>query len=46
MKRLPPNGRLILMIIVATLPLFVILPIKDKVEGLYGNTIFVAAPWR
>ena len=25
----------------ATLPLFVILPIKDKVEGLYGNTIFV-----
>ena len=38
MKRLPPNGRLILMIIVATLPLFVILPIKDKVEGLYGNT--------
>ena len=41
MKRLPPNGRLILMIIVATLPLFVILPIKDKVEGLYGNTIFV-----
>ena len=34
MKRLPPNGRLILMIIVATLPLFVILPIKDKVEGL------------
>ena len=41
MKRLPPNGRLILMIIVATLPLFVILPIKDKVEGLYGNTICV-----
>ena len=41
MKRLPPNGRLILMIVVATLPLFVILPIKDKVEGLYTNTIFV-----
>ena len=41
MKRLPPNGRLILMIIVATLPLFVILPIQDKVEGLYGNTMLV-----
>ena len=41
MKRLPPNGRLILMIVVATLPLFVILPIKDKVEGLYTNPIFV-----
>ena len=41
MKRLPPNGRMILMIIIATLPLFVILPIKSKVEGLYGNTIFI-----
>lgn len=41
MKRLPPNGRLILMIVVATLPLFVILPIKDKVEGLYTNPVFV-----
>ena len=27
MKRLPPDGRMILMIIIATLPLFVILPI-------------------
>ena len=41
MKRLPPDGRMILMIVVATLPLFVILPIKDKVEGLYSNSIFV-----
>ncbi len=41
LKRLPPNGRMILMIVIATLPLFVVLPIKDKVEGLYGNTIFV-----
>ena len=39
--RLSPSGRMILMIIVATLPLFVILPIKDKVESLYGNTIFI-----
>ena len=30
MKRLPPDGRMILMIIIATLPLFVILPIKSK----------------
>lgn len=41
MKRLPPDGRMILMIIIATLPLFVILPIKSKVEGLYGNTVFI-----
>ena len=40
-KRLAPAERMALMIIVATLPLFVILPIKDLVEGLYGNTIFV-----
>lgn len=41
MGRLSPKGRMILMILVATLPLFIILPIKDKVEGLYTNTIFV-----
>ena len=41
MKRLPPKGRLILMIVVGTLPLFVILPIKGLVEGLYGNATFV-----
>ena len=40
-KRLAPAERMVLLIIVATLPLFVILPIKDLVEGLYGNTIFV-----
>ena len=40
-KRLAPAERMVLMIIVATLPLFVILPIKDLVEGLYSNTIFV-----
>lgn len=41
MGRLNPRGRMILMLIVATLPLFVVLPIKSKVEGLYSNTIFV-----
>ena len=40
-KRLTPAERMVLMIIVATLPLFAILPIKDLVEGLYSNTIFV-----
>lgn len=39
--RQDPGARMILMLIVATLPLFVILPIKDKVESLYSNTIFV-----
>lgn len=48
LRRLPqgarpdvPARRMILMIILATLPLFVILPIKDLVEGLYNNTIFI-----
>lgn len=40
-QRLSPKGRMIVMIIVATLPLFVVYPIKDKVESLYSNTIFV-----
>ena len=33
--------RLILLIVVGTLPLFLVLPIKDKVEGLYSNTWFM-----
>lgn len=33
--------RLISLIIVGTLPLFLVLPIKDKVESLYGNTWFI-----
>ena len=33
--------RMILLIIVGTLPLFLILPIKDKIEALYDNTWFV-----
>ena len=39
--KLTPESRMILMIIVATLPLFAVLPIKDKVESLYGNVIFI-----
>jgi undecaprenyl-diphosphatase len=37
----PPARRMILLIIVGTLPLFAILPIKDLVEGLADNMYFV-----
>ena len=40
--RIPPARRLILLIIVGTLPLFLILPIKDKIEGLSDNMYFIA----
>lgn len=36
-----PAARLFFMIVVATLPLFLILPIKDMVETLYYNNIFI-----
>ena len=36
-----PAARELLMIVIATLPLFLILPVKDKIEGLYYNTLFV-----
>lgn len=39
----PPARRLILLIIVGTLPLFAVLPVKDLVEGLADNMYFVAA---
>lgn len=35
------SRRMIFFIIIGTLPLFVILPIKDLVDGLYSNTIFI-----
>lgn len=40
-RKIPSSRRLILLIVVGTLPLFLILPVKDFVEGLYGNTFFV-----
>ena len=40
-QRLSPDGRMIVMIVLATLPLFAILPIKDRVESLYGSTLFI-----
>ena len=38
----PPARRLVLLVILGTLPLFLILPIKDMVEQLYYNTYFIA----
>lgn len=40
-KPVPPARRMILLIIVGTLPLFVILPVKDMVEQLSSNTYFI-----
>lgn len=37
----PPARRLILLIIVGTLPLFAVLPVKDKIEGLSTNMVFI-----
>ncbi len=34
--------RTILMLIFATAPLVLVLPVKDKIEGLYSNTFFIA----
>ena len=39
----PPARRLILLIILGTLPLFAILPIKDTVEGLKSSMVFIGA---
>lgn len=36
-----PAARMVLMIILATLPLFLILPINDQVEQLYYHTFFI-----
>lgn len=35
------NTRMVFMLIVATLPLILVIPIKDYVENLYGNTLFI-----
>lgn len=40
-EKTPPARRLILLIIVGTLPLFLILPVKDWIEGLGANTYVV-----
>lgn len=40
-KNVPPARRLIAMIVIGTLPLFAILPVKDFIEVLSGNTYFI-----
>ena len=40
-ERVPPMRRMILLIIVGTLPLFVVLPVKDAIQGLGDNMLFV-----
>ena len=40
-EHIPSARRLILLIVAGTLPLFLILPVKAAVEGLYANTFFV-----
>ncbi|MBE6908743.1 MAG: undecaprenyl-diphosphate phosphatase [Ruminococcaceae bacterium] len=42
-QKVPPARRMILLIIVGTLPLFLVLPVKDKIEGLSENMIFIGA---
>ena len=39
----PPARRLILLIIVGTLPLFAVLPVRKAVQGLADNMVFVGA---
>ena len=40
-ERIPPARRMILLIIVGTLPLFLVLPVKDRIEALSDSMIFV-----
>lgn len=40
-NRIPPARRMILLIIVGTLPLFLVLPVKDRIEALSDSMIFV-----
>ena len=37
----PPARRLVMMVILGTLPLFLVLPIEDKVESLGASNVFV-----
>lgn len=40
-RRPSPAGRLVVLIVIATLPLFLIVPFNDRFEQLYYNTTFV-----
>lgn len=41
--RPPEARRLVLLVIVGTLPLFLVLPVEDKIEALGGSPVFVSA---
>ena len=41
-RREHPGGRFLLLLVIGTLPLFVILPFQDSLEELYYNTRFIA----
>ncbi|MBQ7714213.1 MAG: undecaprenyl-diphosphate phosphatase [Oscillospiraceae bacterium] len=40
-KRVPPARRMILLIVAGTMPLLLVLPVKDKVEALSENLLFI-----
>lgn len=40
-KNVPPARRLVWMVILGTLPLFIVLPFKDYVESLGSSTLFI-----
>ena len=40
-REMAPARRMLLMILIGTLPLFVILPAKKYIEALYSNTLFI-----
>ena len=42
-RKVPPARRLILLIIVGTLPLFILLPIHKQVQALSNNMVFIGA---
>ena len=42
-RQVPPARRLILLVIVGTLPLFAVLPIHKKVQALGSNMVFIGA---
>lgn len=42
-SQVPPARRMVLLVIVATLPLFAVLPVKDLIETATGNVFFVSA---
>ena len=36
-----PHRKMVVMILLSTIPLFLVLPVKDYIESLYANTLFI-----